>query len=468
VTPNHADASTPTAADQLRDRVRGAVLEPGDPGYDEARSVWNARIDRRPRAVLRCRGAADVVAGVEIAGERDLPVSVKGGGHHVSGSAVVEDGLTLDMAAMDWVRVDPEGRTATVGPGATWGQVDRETQAFGLAVPGGQDPNIGVAGLTLGGGVGWLSRKYGLTCDNLRQADVVTADGDLIRASETEHEELFWALRGAGGAFGVVTAFEFDLHAVGPEVLAGSLIYPPGETASVARRYRAFVSDAPREVRLLFGSMVLPDASVYPAAVRGERVAIVVTCYAGPPAEGRPILAPLRAFGDPVMDSIRPRAYADFQRAGDSEGSMRTFLRSQYAESLSDGGIETITEHAGAAPSAGATVFVSPRSGAETDLPTDATAYPHREDAHHVLVEARWTDPDRDDEHVAWVRRFHDALSPYTTGEVAANFLTDDERPSRARAAYGENAERLRRLKAAWDPERRFAAGAPIEPEPDA
>jgi len=450
--------------ESLEDRLRGPLLRPGDEGYDDARTVWNASVDRKPAAIARCRGAADVVAGVNAARDNDLLLSVKGGGHHVSGSAVCDGGLTLDLGPMDCVRVDPDTKTARVGAGATWGDVDHETQAFGLAVPGGQDPNIGVAGLTLGGGVGWLSRKYGLTCDNLRSADVVTADGEFVRASESVHPDLFWALRGGGGNFGVVTSFEFQLHEVGPEIFAGSLVHPIEETAAVARHYREFVADAPREVRLLFGSMVLPAASVYPEEIHDTRVTMMIAFYAGPPEEGRRVLGPLREFGDPHVDSLRGRPYAAFQRAGNSEGSMRTYLRSQYLAHLSDEAIDVVVRHADRAPSAGATVFVSPRSGAETEPPTVATAYPHRDAAHHVLLEARWCDPDRDGDHRRWVREFHDALEPHTTGEAAMNFLTDDEGRERVRAAYGGNYERLVAVKDEWDPRNLFRMTQNVAP----
>jgi FAD/FMN-containing dehydrogenase len=442
------------------------VLVPGDAAYDDARRVWNARIDHEPAAILQASGAADVMAAIDVARETELPLSVKGGGHHVSGSAVCDDGLVIDLSRMNGVWVDPDGARARVEAGATWGDVDHETQAFGLAVPGGQDPNIGVAGLTLGGGVGWLSPKYGLTCDNLLSADVVTADGELVRASETENPDLFWALRGGGGNFGVVTSFEFQLHEVGPEIFAGSLVYPFEETEQVAGQYRAFMRDAPREVRLLFGSMELPATSYYPEAVHNTRVAMLIAFYAGPPEEGREVLAPLRGHEEIIMDSLRGRPYTDFQQAGDSQGSMRTYLRSQYVETVSDGVVETIVEYTTDAPSSGATVFVSPWIGAETDPATEATAYPHREPAHHVLVEARWDDAKRDTEHADWVRNFHDALTPYTTGDVEMNFLTDDEPDERLRRAYGANHDRLVEVKTRWDPNNLFRVNQNIEPEP--
>jgi len=282
-----------TPVETLRDRTRGEVLEPDDPGYDAARRLWNATVDSRPTVVVRCAGTADILAGVAVARDHDLALGVKGGGHHVSGCAVPDGGLLLDLGPMDGVRVAPDAETVTVGPGATWGDVDHETAAFGRAVPGGQDPNIGVAGLTLGGGVGWLSRQYGLTCDNLLGADVVTADGRLVRASAEDHPELFWGLRGGGGNFGIVTRFRFRLHPV-KRVFAGSLVHPFEERRAVARRYREFMDDAPRDVRVLFGCMTLPDRSVYPEAARGSRVAILITCCNGDAERGREVLAPLR------------------------------------------------------------------------------------------------------------------------------------------------------------------------------
>jgi len=445
-----------TTVESLRERLRGALLLPGDDGYDDARRVWNARIDREPAAIARCAGAADVIAAVEAAREETLELSVKAGGHHVSGSAVCDDGLVIDLSRMDGVRVDPGAGRVRVGAGATWGDVDHETQAFGLATPGGQDPNIGVAGLTLGGGVGWLSPKYGLACDNLLSADVVTADGELVRASAEENPDLFWALRGGGGGGGVVTSFEFRLHEVGPEIFAGTLVYAHDELPAVMDRYGTFMSDAPREVRLLFGSLALPPASAHPAALHGERVAMIVACYAGPPAEGRRVLAPLREAGEVLSDTLSRRSYVRFQRAGTSERSMRTYLRSQYLPDISQPAVETIREHADRAPSAGATVFVSPRVGAETDPVADATAYPHRDPAHHLLVEARWDEPERDDEHLAWVRAFHAALARHTTGDVESNFLTDDAPADSVRAAYGNNYERLREIEREYDPEGLF------------
>lgn len=448
---------------ELAERLRGEVVRPGESGYDDARRVWNARIDRRPWGIVRCRGPADVMATVAFANRHDVDVSVKGGGHHVSGSAVPEGGLMLDLGAIADVRVDPVDRTLRVGPGARWGQVDHETQAFGLAVPGGQDPNIGVAGLTLGGGVGWLSRAHGLTCDNLLAADVVTADGELVLASETTHPDLLWALRGGGGAVGVVTSFKFRLHEVGPEVFAGSLVYPREAFDDVARAYASFMADAPREARLLLGSMVLPSWSIYPESVHGTRVTMLIACYAGDPEAGRRALEPLLDRTDPIAHTLRARPYVEWQGAGESDPHRRTYVRSQYLDEVTDAAIDAVTDAVSRAPSSGATIFVSPRGGAETDPAPDACAFPHRRDAHHLLVETRWDDPEADERHVAWTRSVARALVPHTTGAVALNFLTGDEPPERARAAFGGNFDRLVEVAAAWDPENRFRMNPHLE-----
>lgn len=451
------------AAEELGDRLRGSVLGPGDEGYRSARGVWNARIDRRPAVVVRSRGTADVLETVRFANRHDTVLSVKGGGHHVSGSAVPNGGIMLDLGAMDGVRVDPDDRTLRVGPGARWGQVDHETLAFDLAVPGGQDPDIGVAGLTLGGGVGWLSRKFGLTCDNLLSADVVTARGELVHASPNEHPDLFWSLRGGGGAAGIVTSFEFRLHPVGPSVFAGSLVYPLEDFAAAANYYRDFMSDAPREARLLLGSMVLPPASIYPEEVHDTRVAMIIACYVGDPGEGRRRLDHLRERADPITDTFRERSYLEWQGVGRSRGRLRTYVRSQYLRTLTDASVETIEDSLSVAPSMGATVFASPRGGAETDPSVDATAYPHREDVHHVLVETRWEAPDGDDEHVRWTREFAAALEPHTTGATALNFLTEDEPIDRIRGAFGENLDRLLDVVSTWDPYRRLRMNPHLE-----
>ena len=449
---------------ELRDQLLGKVLEPGDEEYDGARTIWNAMIDKYPAVIVKCSGATDVSTAVNYARDNDLLLAVKGGGHHVAGTAVCDDGLVIDLSAMNSVRVDPDEKTVRVQAGATWGEVDHETQGFGLATVGGQDPNIGIAGMTLGGGVGWLSRKYGLTIDNLIEVDLVTADGCLVTASESKNSGLFWALRGGGGNFGVATSFKYQLHEVGPDILAGSLIYPAEQAADVAQFYNEFMTEAPNEVRTLFGIMVLGTASYLPEELHNERATIVVSFYAGDPEDGFEVLEPLRECGEPIVDSIRKRPYKKFQRAGTSAEKWRTYLRSQYLEHLSQDAIATIIDIMDDVPSSESTVFISHRGGAEAEPAVDATAYPNRNQAYHALIEARWEDPARDEEHIEWVRQFQNSLHPFTTGEVAMNFLTDDESEDRVRASYGPNYDRLIEVKREWDSENLFRMNQNIEP----
>lgn len=449
----------------LRNQVRGTVLEPGEAGYDEARTIWNGMIDREPGVIVQCTGAADVMTAVSKAKDPEFDLAIKCGGHHVSGAAICDGGLIIDLSPMNRIRVDPDARTARVQAGATWGDIDHETQQFGLAIPGGQDPNIGVSGLTLGGGIGWLSRKYGLTSDNLLAADVVTADGGLVTASADRNPDLFWALRGGGGNFGVVTSFKFRLHRVGPEILAGSLIYPIEEFSDIVAKYETFVETAPREVRLLLGIMELPATPYYPEEVHNTRVVLLVVFYGGDPEKGKPIVAPLRNFRDPIRDSIQPRLYKSFQQVGKSGEIKRTYIKTHFLKTLRKDAIETIYEYGTDVPPDETSIFIAYHGGAETDPPFDATAYNHREDSHRVMVEARWSDPGEDAEHIDWVREFHSELQSYATKRVPVNFMTEDEGEDRIRMAYGENYERLQRIKAEWDPKNLFDRNQNIEPK---
>jgi len=462
VTPE--ESTTDSQFDTLRARVRGDLLEPHDDEYEEARQVWNAMVDKHPAAIVRCSGVADVITCVDYARDDDVLLSVKGGGHHVSGSAICDGGLTIDLSRMNGIWIDPESKTARVQAGATWGDVDHETQQFGLATVGGQDPNIGVAGMTLGGGIGWLSRRYGLTVDNLLEVEMVTAQGEFVTANESTHPELFWALRGGGGNFGVVTSFEFQLHDFGPTVLAGSLIYPSEDAIDVARNYRDVMEDAPRELRTLFGLMVLGEESYLPEHLHNRPVAIVISLYAGDPSDGYPIVEPLREFGEPVIDSIKERPYKEFQQAGTSDEPYRVYLRSQYLEQLPEEALEIIVNYFDDAPSWDSSVFISHRGGAETAKPPDVTAYPHRREAFHVLIESRWDDAAADFENMEWVSEFHRALAPHTTGGPAMNFLTSDEPEERVRSAYGENYSKLVAIKDQWDPGNLFRMNQNIPP----
>src|SRR6056297_328788 len=366
---------------ELREQFRGTVLEPGDEKYDDARAVWNGMIDRRPAVVAQCAGVADVMAAVDFGRENEMLVAVKGGGHHIAGDAVCDDGLVVDLSEMRSVRVDPDARTARVEPGATLADFDHEAQAFGLATPLGINSTTGVAGLTLGGGFGWLTRKYGMTVDNLRSVDVVTADGERRRASEDENPDLFWGLRGGSGNFGVATSFEFDLHEVGPEVLAGPVVYPGEDAAGVLRHVRDFNEEAPDEAAVWAILRKAPPLPFLPSDTHGVGVLVVVAFYAGDMDEGEQVLEPLRSYGDPIADAVGPHRYAEFQQSFDpllTEGA-RNYWKSHNFDELPDEAIDTAVEYAAEIPSPLSEIFFAQLGGEMARVPDDATAYPHRD-----------------------------------------------------------------------------------------
>ncbi|MFC4541535.1 FAD-binding oxidoreductase [Halosolutus amylolyticus] len=448
----------------LDHQIHGAVLQPGDDGYDEARSIWNATIDREPAVVVRPTGTADVVTAVAFARKYDLPLSVKGGGHNVAGNAICDDGLTIDFSSMTSVRVDPEAQTARVGPGATMADLDHETQAFGLATPGGVISTTGVAGVTLGGGIGWLSRKYGLSIDNLRSVDVVTADGEPVRASDEENQELFWAIRGGSGNFGIVTSFEFDLHEVGPEVLFGPIVYPYEDAPDLLARYEEFTRDVPRECAVWANSVAAPPLPFIPEDVHGTTVLVLMGFYAGNLDEGEAVLEPLREFGDPIADAVEPTRYTEAQRLMDDlyvEGA-RNYWKAPNFRALGEGTIDTIVEYAERAPTPQSEILIHQVGGAVNDVPSDATAYPHRDTEFIVSVAARWEEPTKDDVCIEWVRACHDALAEGATGGTYVNFEGDHE--GRERNAYGENYDRLVEAKNEYDPENRFRLNQNVKP----
>ena len=460
-----ATGPTDDAVTALDERLHGDLLHPGDEGYDEARTLWNAMIDKYPSYVARCTGAADVMAAVSFAAEHDLLLSVKGGGHNFAGTAVCDDGLTIDLSPMDAVRVDPSAKTARVQPGATWADFDHEAQAFGLATTGGLVSTTGVAGLTLGGGQGYLARKHGLAVDNLVGADVVTADGELVHASEDEHEDLFWALRGGGGNVGVVTSFEFDLHPVGPQVLAGPIFHPYEDAREALRFYREFTADAPDELSCYALVVRVPPEPLFPEDVQGEPALAFAVCYAGPMDEAEAALEPLRAFGDPILDGVQPVRYTALQQSfddGSPEGH-RWYSKSHYLGELPDGAIDTILEYTDPFPGPLTQVALEPMGGAIARVDRDATAFPHRDAAYSFGIWPGWADPDRDEELTTWAREFHEAMAPYATGGVYANYLDRDE-SDRVRAAYGENYERLVAVKTEWDPGNLFRMNQNVEP----
>jgi FAD/FMN-containing dehydrogenase len=454
-----------TTLQHLRDALRGPVLAPGDDGYDAARTIWNARLSSRPAAVAQCTGTADVRAAVDIARENDLPLCVKSSGHSYAGQSAAEDALVIDLSAMTGVRVDPDTKTARVQAGAIWGDFDHEAQAFGLATPGATSSTVGVAGCTLGGGTGHLARKYGLSLDNLISADVVTADGSLVHASGEKNEDLFWGLRGGGGNFGVVTSFEFQLHEVGPEVLAGQILHPMADAAEGLRVYRDFMADAPDEVQAYAFFLHVPPIPAVPDEYHGQTALDFLVTYAGDPATGEEVLRPLRTFGDPILDGVRPQPYTALQQALD-EGvpkGQRWDSKAHYLDALSEEAIDIVVDHVDPLPGPFSVVYFEPMGGAIGRVAPTATAFPHREAAYGFHILTGWPDADQDAEIMDWTRDFHAAMAPYANGGVYVNLLGADEQ-DRVASAYGDNYDRLVQVKSEWDPENLFRGNHNVEP----
>jgi FAD/FMN-containing dehydrogenase len=451
--------------DRLRAELRGPLITPDSPGYDAARAVWNAMHDRHPGLIARCAGAADVMTAVRFARDHRVALAVRGGGHNIAGSAVCDGGLVIDFSAMRSVRVDPAARRARVEPGATLGDFDREAQAFGLATPLGINSTTGVAGLTLGGGFGWLSRRLGLAVDNLLAADVVTADGELVTASETENSDLFWAIRGGGGNFGVVTSFEFRLHPVGPEVLAGLVVHPLDDAPDVLRFYRDFMRDAPEALTCWFVLRKAPPAPFVPPAWHGREILALAMCWSGPLDEGARVAAPLRGVGRPITDVVAARPFAAWQTFLDASATagMRNYWKAHDFRELSDGLIDLAVGHARRLPDPLCDIAFAHLGGAVSRVPGDATAYAHRDARYSLNVHARWADPARDAECVAWARELFQDAAPFATGSVYVNFMTQDE-GDRVRAAYGANYDRLAAIKTRYDPTNLFRANQNIRP----
>ncbi len=453
------------ALEALRAQLRGPLLAPGAPGYDEARAVWNGMYDRRPGLVIRCAGAADVRAGVRFAAERGLLLSVRGGGHNIAGSAVADGGLLLDLSPMRSVLVFPDARTARVEPGCLLGDVDRETQAFGLMTPLGINSTTGVAGLTLGGGFGWTSRRLGLTIDNLLSANVVTADGELRRASETENPDLFWAIRGGGGNFGVVTSFEFRLHPLGPEILAGLIVHPLAAAPDVLRAYRDIAEHAPDELACWAVLRKAPPLPFLAPEWHGKEILALAVAYTGPIAEGELAVEPIRALGRPLADVVSPHAYTGWQTALDPllTPGQRNYWKSHDFAGVTDDLIDVLVEFAGRVPDPQTEIALAQLGGAITRVPEGDTAYAHRSAEWTMNVHGRWSDPDRDPECIGWARELFQAAAPFATGGVYVNFLTQEE-GGRVQAAYGANYDRLLQLKTRYDPTNLFRVNMNIRP----
>ncbi len=439
------------------ERFRGRLVSDTDAGYDESRRVWNAMIDKRPALIAHCTGAADVIAALGFARERGLRVAVRGGGHNVAGLSTCDDGMVIDLSAMKGIRVDSASLTVRAEPGLRWVEFDHETQAFGLATTGGTVGDTGIAGLTLGGGFGWLAGKYGMTIDNLLSADVVTADGQLLTASADQNHDLFWAIRGGGGNFGVVTSFEYALHPVGPVITGGGVFHELHDAREVLRLYREFYASAPDEVTCYAGLLPSPHGPVV----------AVAAAHCGSLKDGERALAPLKDFGSPVHDRLGPLPYVVQQSLLDQlmPTGVQNYWKADYVKGLSDDVIDAAVGAYARTPSPRSLMLFIPVNGAAGRVPADATAFPHRDgSAVAVGIYALWDDPADNDENVEWARETWSAIQPFASGGVYVNDLSEDEGDDRVRTAYGSNYGRLARIKAAYDPDNVFRLNANIKP----
>jgi len=436
--------------------LRGPLLKPGDPGYDGARIVWNGMIDRRPALIARCTGPADVIAAVNFARTHRLLVSVKGGGHNITGNAVCNGGLMIDLSLMKGIRVDPAGRTVRAEAGLTWGEFNRETQAFGLATTGGVVSTTGIAGLTLGGGLGYLASKHGLSCDNLLSADIVTADGQLLTASAGQNTDLFWGLRGGGGNFGVVTSFEYRLHPVRP-VLAGLVIHPIERAREVLRFYRAFARSCPDEMMA---------AAALMTSAEGMPIAAIAVSYIGDIEKGEELVKPARQFGAPLVDTIAPTSYIALNSLLDAAvpyGKVQRYWKSSFLKEIGDEVIDIAVTRTARFLSPMSMVLFFHLHGAAARVDRDATAFGLRDDQWDYDVISQWTDPAEAAQHIQWTRDFWTAVEPFASGEVYVNHL-DAEETGRIRAAYHHNYDRLVALKNKYDPTNLFRLNQNIRP----
>lgn len=438
----------------------GQLLRPGEAGYDEARRIFNGLIDKRPALIARCLGEADIADAIAFARDAGLEISIRGGGHGVAGRAVAEGGLMIDLSLMKGIYVDPSTRTARVQPGVNWAQLNRETQLHGLAVTGGVISTTGIAGLTLGGGIGWLMPKYGMATDNLLSARIVTADGRMLTASEQENADLFWGLRGAGANFGVVSSFEYRLHEVGPTVIGGLVAHPFDAAADFLRFYRDFTAKAPEELMTFAGVGHAPDGS-------GTKLALVVACHIGAPEQAEKDLRPLREFGSPVMVELGPLPYTVINSlldGGYPTGSLN-YWKSGFLSGLSDEAIDELLERFAVCPSPMSAALLEHFHGAVTRVPVDATAVPHREPGYNFVITSVWTEPAATDENVAWTKETFAALEPFLAGRRYLNYYSEDDvGDDPVRAAYGPNYERLVALKKEYDPENLFHLNANVPP----
>jgi FAD/FMN-containing dehydrogenase/pimeloyl-ACP methyl ester carboxylesterase len=447
---------------------KGEIADEAHPRYDEWRAVFNAMVDRRPALIARCLDAHDVSAAIGFARERGLPVSVYGGGHNVTGNAVCDDGVTIDLRPMKGIEIDPETRTCRAEAGLTWGELDAATQQHGLAVTGGRISTTGIGGLILGGGSGWIERKFGVAVDNLMSVEMVTADGSVLTASEDENPELFWGTRGSGGNLGVTTSFELRLHPIGPALLGGMLLYPAPMAPAVLRNFRDVLAVASDEVGAGIALLTAPSEDPVPEPVRGQPVVGVVACYTGPIEEAEEALRPLREFGPPALDMVEPMPYVALQTLFDADypPGRRHYWTGDFLSGLPEGAIEVLCRHHQSKPSPFSEVLLLPGGGAMARVPEGTTALTERGAPFSIHLTSQWAEPADDEANIAWARELGAALKPFTTGRVYVNFIGDEGR-DRVVASFGpEVYARLQQLKRRYDPDNMFRTSQNILPAP--
>jgi len=450
--------------EQLREQVRGDIVTPSDDGYDEARATYNAMIDRRPGAVVGCRDAGDVMAAVTFAREHDLDLAIRGGGHSVPGFGTCDDGVVIDLGQMRSVRVDPGSMTARAEGGATWGDLNHATGAFGLATTGGIISTTGVGGLTLGGGIGYLCRGHGFSSDNLISADIVTADGRTLIASEREHDDLFWAIRGGGGNFGIVTSFEFALHPV-DTIYGGPMFFELEDAGDVLHWYREFIADAPRDFGGFPAFQIAPPLPFIPEGRHGDTFLAFVSCWTGPLDEGETMLKTLRDVAPVVAEHVGPMPYPALNAAFDAlvPPGLQHYWKANFVKELTDDAIAAHLEHGPKVPVVNSTVHIYPIDGACHDIASDATAFGHRDARFATVIAGMWPDPADNEANIRWVRNYSDAITPHSEEGGYINFMAEDDQ-QRVSANYGANYGRLVEVKRSYDPDNRFHLNQNIDP----